>query len=66
MVGTGGEEIMFGVEDNKALTPTNARAIMQSNIGGASVKPILVNNVILFLQKSKNKLLSRIKQSERQ
>ena len=40
MVGTGGEEIMLGAESNKALTPTNVRAIIQSNIGGAAVKPI--------------------------
>ena len=56
MVGTGGEEIMLGAESNKALTPTNVRAIIQSNIGGAAVKPFLVNSAILFLQQSKNKL----------
>lgn len=56
LVGTDGEEIMLGVEGNKALTATNVRAIMQSNLGGSNVSPLMVNNSVLFLQRSGNKL----------
>lgn len=56
VIGTYGEEMVAGTKDNTAVTPTNEQVFMQTTYGSAKIQPIVVGNVIIFVQRSGYKL----------
>ncbi len=56
VVGTYGEEIVLSTANDAALTPTNVRALTNTTYGSAGVMPVIVGNIILFVQRSGLKL----------
>jgi hypothetical protein len=47
-----GEFAIGGTTSNDALTPTNVRAVPQTNLGSSSAQPIRIGQIILFPQRS--------------
>lgn len=56
VIGTYGEEMVAGTKDNSAITPTNEQVFRQTTYGSAKIQPIVVGNVIIFVQRSGYKL----------
>ncbi len=52
----GGEHLLGATDDKEALTPTNVTAKLQSTYGSQNVQPLLVGDVVLFLQRGGRRL----------
>ena len=57
LVGTAGDEWTLGASDeNSTLTPTNVQALRQSSYGSKYLRSLVVNDVILFVQRAGRKV----------
>ncbi len=57
LIGTAGEEWTLGSSDqNSAITPSNVQAVRQSSYGSKSLRAMVVNDVILFVQRQGRKV----------
>lgn len=57
IIGTTGEEwLMTSGSDSAPITPTNVRVTRQSGHGSADVRAILINDVLLFVQRGARKV----------
>ncbi|PTX99145.1 hypothetical protein DB345_01870 [Spartobacteria bacterium LR76] len=57
LIGTAGDEWTLGSSDsNSALTPTNVRAARQSSYGSKSLRALIINDVVLFVQRQGRKV----------
>lgn len=66
LIGTSGDEWTLGSSDSdSALTPTNVRATRQSSYGSKHLSAAIVNDVILFVQRSGRKLRELVYQFEK-
>lgn len=65
VIGTsGGEFLASGSSREAAITPTNVRVVRQTTYGGSSIRPFLVGNVVLFIQRSGRKIREFVYQFE--
>ena len=55
-IGTSGGEYVLTTTNDSPVTPTNAQIRKYSNYGTASIEPVQVADVTLFLQRAKRKL----------
>jgi hypothetical protein len=57
LVGTAGDEWTLGASDqNSTITPTNVQALRQSSYGSKYLRSLVVNDVILFVQRAGRKV----------
>lgn len=57
LIGTAGEEWTLGSSDqNGAITPSNVQAVRQSSYGSKALRAMVVNEVILFVQRQGRKV----------
>ncbi|CAN5773433.1 hypothetical protein BH09VER1_BH09VER1_46270 [soil metagenome] len=57
LIGTAGEEWTLGSSDpNSTITPSNVQAIRQSSYGSKAMRGMVVNEVILFVQRQGRKV----------
>ncbi|GAT35618.1 hypothetical protein TSACC_3689 [Terrimicrobium sacchariphilum] len=57
VIGTAGDEWTLGSTDsNSAITPTNVKASKESSYGSKSLRALIVNDVVLFVQRQGRKV----------